>query len=751
MEVVLARTCNSNCSTEQASCLASRLAALINTGEYFKSQIMTALSGYSYALGVVQFDEARNGWILSDQPASHPVLTVIAADNAPRDAEAEAAFMSQLACLPWTPDIVLARLHGGEKNFAKIESLVLHHYAGANLRWVSLDETSKDTQSPLWWSMQATGNRINVLSTGGVMSRKLRTLQQSLQTGGFEVDLVELSQETDPAGPEAPLILDISADWALPPKRRLSKAASKKNDEAFEAWQNTRIFALSELEAAVKGQIVVLLPEPETEIKSIVDGVLPEQYADLNLTRLPHEAFVPLGYQVNKLGDKTRANLATVLAGDRDELEERLAQREAEGRAFEGALTVAEHRKAEDTAKEAGDLQQQIDERIDHARIRIGQMVEHIFADLKSRLAAGNYSGVGGKKKGQGSRDWGRWGDDAVREDWVEWEDDSKRNFLQSRLDALKTVRPSETVTEFIADALAERCYQTAHTAGLIYELYFATILSGEIANLEIAVAANGSLPRSLRRTSTVPADRAAAAMSAAKIKASVAKPPEIEKVPATKNFKLRSKSYRTLVRQGLKIGGVFVLGASILGLSKENLLKGVPANGFLSNLLSFTPSISACSTDVGQACFMSLALAGGFWLGLLVVAALPVWLGLLTVRDMQGEKLDKLRDDTHRVYEAAATTLIGPAKQEFLQAVERDLEILRAQLKAIATGLKADKSRNDARGTGRLKDALSASKTAINDLLAEIKENEAVVKSSRSDAKKSLRSKIRLAGLELT
>ncbi|MEZ5492248.1 MAG: hypothetical protein R3F50_18345 [Gammaproteobacteria bacterium] len=586
--------------------------------------------------------------------------------------------------IPWSPNVIVACL--GEKDVAvtDLSSPLEAHFPGSALRFIDVLPNNEMPEAFWWWRYHQ--KRVAVLpSSGRTISAGLKKTIGALAAAGIKDagQAPVICAATNLFGPPdlfakvALLVLDLQDGWCFEDAPKATVRQKTKNEEARQAFLRLLQEYGKQLSLGSDDiRIVVSRSHASKELHPDIEaelGHVPKA--------LPDTVFTPLSVQLSQITAEQRYALSALLRTEEAKQTETVS--ETKLMALEGRLRVLKHRISLQEARSGGDIATRLDALFEAGNKELGQIVEHSIERMIQRLRAGAYHGVDNTKSGEGSRDGPRWIKRfPVRNHLPAWWSSNRgpaggRNWLVSRpavmgyferlIDRKINVEPNEWIKERISEAISLDCKAGLARLSLTTDLFFEAVIRGEsramLRELEVSESKSGwagpqtePLPSGAHVATGLAGRRAAEAVAPETLLLGVPIWPEVQKLPTRLNFIRNFKSLGRLTKQAGKLFGGLVL------------------------VTAFSNSV-----DFSQANLSSDYIESNWLILLVCLAALIITIGLSVNAHLTqlGEKLDKLRDDTHKCIEDAAIRQLSGAKKIMLDVIEDDMVALRSDLAA--------------------------------------------------------------------
>lgn len=627
--------------------------------------------------------------------------------------------------VPWTPKIIVACLGEKDAAVADFSSLLEAHFPGATLHFVDILPNGETPEAFWWWRCHQ--KRVAVLpSSGRTVSAGLKKTLGALAAAGINDagDAPLICSATNVFGPPQDfaniglLVLDLQDGWCFEDAPKATAKQKEKNEEARQAF----LMLLKELRKRItlgadNIRTVVSRSHASKDLHPDIEAELGHAPAPL-----PDIVFTPLGVQLSQVTAEQRHALSGLLHTDEAKQSETVS--ETMLTALEGRLCVLKHRISLQEARSGGNIATRLDALFEAGGKELGQIVEHSIERMNQRLRAGAYHGVDNTKSGEGSRDGPRWikrfpfrshlparwpvdRGPAGGKNWLISEPAVMGDF-ESIFDRKIDVGPNEWIKERISEAISSDCKAGLARLSLTTDLFFETVIRGEsramLRELEVSESTSGRagpqteepLPSGAHVASGLSGRRAAEAVAPEALLMGVPTWPEVQKLPTRLNFIRNFKSLGRLTKQAGKLGGALVLVAAFSNVTLDPSEIGktlMQVNACLSFSCEANEEVAPASYllgllkfESGQGYFLDIREQKiGLLILLLGLAALitTIWLSVNAHLTQLGEKLDKLRDDTHKCIEDSAIRQLSAAKKIMLDMIGDDMAALRSDLAA--------------------------------------------------------------------
>lgn len=653
--------------------------------------------------------------------------------------------------VPWSPNVIVACLGEKDAAIADFSSPLETHFPGAALRFVDVLPSGEASEAFWWWRCHQ--KRVAVLpSSGRAVSAGLKKTLGALAAAGIKdaegepliCSATNLLEPPDVFASLGLLVLDLQDGWCFEDGPNETERQKAKNTEARQAF----LMLLKELRKH--------LTLGADDIRTVVSrshaskDLHPAIKAELGHAPklVPDTVFTPLSVQLSQITAEQRHALSALLRTEEAKQTETVS--ETMLTALEGRLRVIQHRISLQEARSGGDIAARLDALFEAGNKELGQIVEHSIERMIQRLRAGAYHGVDNTKSGDGSRDGPRWINrfplcSHLRPPEDQGPDDGK-NWLVSKpavmgdieriIDRKINVEPNEWIKQLISEAISSDCKAGLARLSLTTDLFFETVIRGEsramLRELEVSDSTSGwagpqtdePLPSGAHVASGLSGRRAAEAVAPETLRLGVPTWPEVQKLPTRLNIIRNFKSLGRLTKQAGKLIAALVLVVSFsdvelqpsriaetltqvnacLSFSCEEV-DGYEPDSYLFELLFFAPG-QGYYLQYGETRFGLVLLLFG-----LATLYLTIRFSVNAHLTQLGEKLDKLRDDTHKMIEDAAIRQLSAAKKIMLDVIEDDMATLRSDLAA------AIQARD-----GKALKSLHAERQALEDRIATVR-----------------------------
>lgn len=657
--------------------------------------------GVARAVLVLPFNEVRVeraesviGAGQGEENGSKPlsVLTVCLVDHGAILQDNKAiveGFSKELGNLPWSPEVIVACIRGRDEAVAALGATLDAHFSGASIQYLDLCPDGREPDSFWWWRHHQ--RRVAVLTTSGDKpSDGLEKILAAVREAGIEkagdTPVILTPEKLLASSAEFSeitlIVLDLHDKWAFAGGPPISARQKDEHDEARKAF-------MGRMAAAIGLGCEVRLSIPRNRaLKHLHPEIL--NALGSSPATLPDIIFVPIGTQLRSMSAEMRRGLAGLSSvegaehrSDASKLPSR-ADLEAERTALIGQREVITQRMALQEVRGGGDLATRLNTLFEASRRELQRIIDHEIEVMTRELRVGAYPGIDGTATGLGSRGGDRWDlhcrlRDHLFAGWTHYgqPDDGGWNWVIATpepsggvakvTNRRRTMESHPRVQALIAKAVSRKCEDSIARLALATDLFIEAVVRGESRAIlrelqpdDVTDEAEPSkhadpLPSGAHQATGLSGRRASELVSAERLRAGVATWPRVEKVPHHLNVGQNLKSVGLLMRQAGKLGAALVVVAAF----------------FPAMAGKFEPPTW---TQVQE---------HGLWvipIALLVLSG-AVWLSANAHLAQIAEKLDKLRDDTHRALEDAAAKQLAVARRVISAIVSDDLDALRADL----------------------------------------------------------------------